>query len=112
LVHVPKLRILGFEAALFVELLRLSFCSQGCRLDFEFVAKGFMYRKGRMKVIISKIHKIVHGQMPNSGETLEPMTGSHLVKQCLFIIQTNILIFHLFLMSVFLRLNLVSSAQP
>eukprot|EP00096_Caligus_rogercresseyi_P000648 TRINITY_DN11123_c0_g1_i1.p1 TRINITY_DN11123_c0_g1~~TRINITY_DN11123_c0_g1_i1.p1 ORF type:complete len:221 (+),score=66.66 TRINITY_DN11123_c0_g1_i1:67-729(+) len=48
----------------------------GCRLEYEFVAKGFIFRKGRMKIIISKIFK-----MGSPGlESLEPQTNSHLVE--------------------------------
>jgi hypothetical protein len=49
---------------------------QGCRLDFEFVAKGMMYRKGRMKITVSKIHR----QISANAENCEPLTNSHLVK--------------------------------
>lgn len=48
----------------------------GCRLDFEYVAKGFVYKKGRMKVTVSKIFKV----SPLPGEAHEPMTSSHLVE--------------------------------
>ncbi|CAB0019831.1 unnamed protein product [Nesidiocoris tenuis] len=30
----------------------------GCRLDFEYVARGYMFRKGRMKITVSKIFKV------------------------------------------------------
>lgn len=30
----------------------------GCRVDFEFTIKGYMFRKGRMKVTVSKIFKV------------------------------------------------------
>lgn len=56
----------------------------GCRMEFEYVAKGFVFRKGRMKVTVSKIHKIAQGPPPPNGgppqEALEPMTGSYLVE--------------------------------
>lgn len=52
--------------------------SQGCRLEFEFVAKGFLFRKGRMKVTLSKIFKV--GQGPSQPDQIEPITGSHLVE--------------------------------
>ena len=54
---------------------KLFFSFQGCRLDFEFVAKGFMYRKGRMKITVSKIHR----QISPNAENCEPLTNSHLV---------------------------------
>ncbi|XP_040572335.1 mediator of RNA polymerase II transcription subunit 18 isoform X2 [Lepeophtheirus salmonis] len=57
----------------------------GCRLDYEFVAKGFIFRKGRMKVIISKIFKLNSSSnlppgAPLNMESLEPQTNSHLVE--------------------------------
>lgn len=30
----------------------------GCRLDFEYTARGYMFRKGRMKITVSKIFKV------------------------------------------------------
>merc|ERR1712113_1363296 len=50
----------------------------GFRLDFEFVSKGFIFRKGRMKITISKIFKILSANGPT--EALEPLSGSHLVE--------------------------------
>jgi len=49
----------------------------GFRFDYELVLKGFLFRKGKMKVIVSKMYK-----MPNFGkvETIEPMTMSHMVE--------------------------------
>jgi len=63
----------------------------GFRLDFEFVSKGFIFRKGRMKITISKIFKILsvgpnQPQPPANAiangptEALEPLSGSHLVE--------------------------------
>ena len=53
-------------------------------MEFEYVAKGFVFRKGRMKVTVSKIHKVAQGPPPPNGappqEALEPLTGSHLVE--------------------------------
>ena len=48
----------------------------GCRLDFEFVAKGYLFRKGRMKVTVSKIFKVV----PSTGADGDALTASHLVE--------------------------------
>ncbi|CAB4069011.1 MED18 [Lepeophtheirus salmonis] len=53
--------------------------------DYEFVAKGFIFRKGRMKVIISKIFKLNSSSnlppgAPLNMESLEPQTNSHLVE--------------------------------
>jgi len=54
----------------------LEFLSElGCRLEFEYVAKGFLFRKGRIKVTVSKCFK------PGSQtENTEPISGSHLVE--------------------------------
>jgi mediator of RNA polymerase II transcription subunit 18 len=54
----------------------------GCRLEYEYAAKGFMFRKGRMKVTVSKIFKVVPtvpAPAPGS-ESLEALTQSHLVE--------------------------------
>jgi hypothetical protein len=39
------------------------------------VAKGFMYRKGRMKITVSKIHRTLSA----NADASEPLTNSHLV---------------------------------
>jgi mediator of RNA polymerase II transcription subunit 18 len=44
----------------------------GCRLEFEYVSKGFLYRKGLIKVSVSKVFK--------AGEGTEPISSSHLVE--------------------------------
>lgn len=31
----------------------------GCRMDFEYIARGYMFRKGRMKITVSKIFKVI-----------------------------------------------------
>ncbi|XP_022083549.1 mediator of RNA polymerase II transcription subunit 18-like [Acanthaster planci] len=49
----------------------------GFRLDHEFVAKGHMFRKGKMKVTVSKIFKIL---TPGNLDALEPLSVSHLVE--------------------------------
>ena len=48
----------------------------GCRLEYDFISKGSIFRKGRIKVTVSKVYKIVGAAMDN----LEPVTGSHLVE--------------------------------
>ena len=35
----------------------------GFRLDYELVVKGFLFRKGKMKIVISKLYKV-----PNHGK--------------------------------------------
>ncbi|CAH1119832.1 unnamed protein product [Phaedon cochleariae] len=49
----------------------------GCRVDFEYIARGYMFRKGRMKITVSKIFKM-GGNKP--GETVEPISQSYLVE--------------------------------
>ncbi|XP_056630588.1 mediator of RNA polymerase II transcription subunit 18 [Diorhabda carinulata] len=49
----------------------------GCRLDFEYIARGYMFRKGRMKITVSKIFKM-GGSKP--GESVEPISQSYLVE--------------------------------
>jgi len=48
----------------------------GCRLEYEFICKGSIFRKGRIKVTVSKVYKIIGSAVDN----LEPVTGSHLVE--------------------------------
>lgn len=31
----------------------------GARLEFEYIARGYMFRKGRMKITVSKIFKVI-----------------------------------------------------
>ena len=63
----------------------------GFRLDYEFAAKGTIFRKGRMKITVSKIFKIVQPEpfpggpqpsttVPATEGNLEPLSGSHLVE--------------------------------
>ncbi|XP_069676914.1 mediator of RNA polymerase II transcription subunit 18 isoform X2 [Periplaneta americana] len=49
----------------------------GCRMDFEYIARGYMFRKGRMKITVSKIFKMGQGKPP---ESVEPMSQSYLVE--------------------------------
>lgn len=51
----------------------------GCRVDFEYIARGYMFRKGRMKVTVSKIFK-VNGMSSAPGDTMEPISQSYLVE--------------------------------
>jgi len=65
----------------------------GFRLEFEFANKGLIFRKGRMKITVSKVYKIIGGvgvpgqpppppnAQPNGpNEVLDPLSGSHLVE--------------------------------
>ncbi|XP_014239778.1 mediator of RNA polymerase II transcription subunit 18 [Cimex lectularius] len=49
----------------------------GCRMDFEYVARGYMFRKGRMKITVSKIFKMGQGKPP---ESYEAISQSYLVE--------------------------------
>lgn len=46
----------------------------GFRLDYEFILDGYIFRKGRMKVIVAKVFT----QAPNNE--VKPISGSYLVE--------------------------------
>ncbi|XP_041471883.1 mediator of RNA polymerase II transcription subunit 18-like [Lytechinus variegatus] len=50
----------------------------GFKLDYEFVAEGHMFRKGRLKITVSKLFKFSQPGLPESS--LDPMTNSRLVE--------------------------------
>jgi hypothetical protein len=47
----------------------------GFKLHFTFLTRGYMFKKGRMKVIVAKIFRTVPGT-----EAIEPLTQSYLVE--------------------------------
>ncbi|XP_076327551.1 mediator complex subunit 18 [Tachypleus tridentatus] len=49
----------------------------GFRLESEFVLKGQVFRKGRMKVIVAKVYQLLQQGNPKN---LEPISQSHLVE--------------------------------
>jgi len=49
----------------------------GFKMDHEFIAKGYLFRKGRMKVIVSKIFRLLQ---PGNAECVEAISGSHMVE--------------------------------
>ncbi|KAG1674660.1 Mediator of RNA polymerase II transcription subunit 18 [Nymphon striatum] len=49
----------------------------GFRLDHEFILKGYMFRKGRMKITVAKVFRMLQ---PGSTENLDPVTLSYLVE--------------------------------
>lgn len=52
----------------------------GCRVDYEYINRGYMFRKGRMKITVSKIFK-VNGMPMKPGEMFnEPISQSYLVE--------------------------------
>lgn len=50
----------------------------GCKLDFEYVTRGYMFRKGRMKITVSKIFKVNQGKVPEGVP--EMISQSYLVE--------------------------------
>lgn len=38
----------------------------GCKLDFEYITRGYMFRKGRMKITVSKIFKVNQTKVPEN----------------------------------------------
>ena len=61
----------------------------GFKLEFEFILRGWMFRKGRMKILVFKIFRINGGGSSGGlvatnnmliDENLEPITNSHLVE--------------------------------
>jgi len=49
----------------------------GCRREFDFITKGFIFRKGRLKIIVGKLYRYESGKAPHE---LEPVTQSHYVE--------------------------------
>lgn len=49
----------------------------GCRMDFEYIVRGYMFRKGRMKITVSKIFKTGQGK---SLDNMETLSQSYLVE--------------------------------
>lgn len=51
----------------------------GFKLDHEYVARGYVFHKGRMKAMVSKIYRM---QQPGKTDqnSLEPISQSHLVE--------------------------------
>lgn len=51
----------------------------GCKLDYEYITRGYIFRKGRMKIIVSKIIKV--NQMNKVPEPVpDYITPSYLVE--------------------------------
>jgi len=49
----------------------------GFRVEYDFVAQGWKFRKNKLKATVCKIYRINN---PPSLEQLSPMTKSHLVE--------------------------------
>jgi mediator of RNA polymerase II transcription subunit 18 len=59
------------------ENIRQFLSEMGFTLDYEYVIKGFLFRRGRLKVTVSKLNKITS---PGNPEMVEPLSTSHLVE--------------------------------
>ena len=51
----------------------------GFRADTEFLNKGYLYRKGRVKIVLSKLCKMKEPGRPEE-QNLIPLTKSHFVE--------------------------------
>jgi len=49
----------------------------GCRREYDFVTKGYIFRKGRLKILVGKLFRYEAGK---SAHDLEPVTASHYVE--------------------------------
>ncbi|CAL4097061.1 unnamed protein product [Meganyctiphanes norvegica] len=63
----------------------------GAKVDHEFVTKGYILKKGRIKVTVFKMFKITQPQQPGSkeGNNLEPVSVSHLVELSVLTTKTD-----------------------
>lgn len=52
----------------------------GFKKDFEFISKGYMFKKGRLKVIVAKIIRLLQPDAPLSKDNYENVTQSYLVE--------------------------------
>lgn len=52
----------------------------GCEIDFEYQTRGYMYMKGRMRVTVGKVFKLVHPRRVAEVNASEPFTKSYLVE--------------------------------
>ncbi|KAL7648421.1 UNVERIFIED_CONTAM: hypothetical protein RMT77_000327 [Armadillidium vulgare] len=52
----------------------------GAKVDHEFITKGYILRKGRIKITVFKMYKNGAGGPGLSKDNLEPLTISHLVE--------------------------------
>lgn len=49
----------------------------GCRREFDFVTKGYIFRKGRLKVVVGKLFR---SELGKGQQELEAVTNSHYVE--------------------------------
>lgn len=50
----------------------------GCKMDFEYISRGYMFRKGRMKITVSKIFKVNQTKVPDNIQDM--ISQSYLVE--------------------------------
>ncbi|XP_042864374.1 mediator of RNA polymerase II transcription subunit 18-like [Penaeus japonicus] len=58
----------------------------GAKIDHEFITKGYVMKKGRIKVTIFKMYKMGSGM---TKDNLEPLTMSHLVELSVLTTKTD-----------------------
>lgn len=47
------------------------------RMEYEFVAKGWVFTKGKLKITVTKIFRVLQ---PGNISSIEPLTQSHFVE--------------------------------
>ncbi|XP_064117548.1 mediator of RNA polymerase II transcription subunit 18-like [Macrobrachium nipponense] len=63
----------------------------GAKPDHEFIAKGYILKKGRIKVTVFKMYKIAASGMSNmSKDSLEPISMSHMVELSVLTTKTDL----------------------
>ena len=62
----------------------------GAKLDHEFVAKGTIMKKGRIKVTVFKMFKLATGMSNTSKESLDPISMSHMVELSVLTTKTDL----------------------
>ncbi len=66
-------------SVLFLSAVQVEICPVRFRMEYEFVAKGHVFAKGRLKVTVSRIYKMnVVGRVDDAN--IEPQTNSVLVE--------------------------------
>lgn len=59
------------------ENIRQFLIEMGFVLDYEYVTRGYVFRKGRLKITVSKLNKVL---TPGNPDHIEPMSLSYLVE--------------------------------
>lgn len=62
----------------------------GFVLDYEYILKGYLFRKGRLKITVSKLHKVpANAETVDMNTATETLTSSHLVELSLIATQST-----------------------